>query len=238
MAVGRYSRGLLIDPLRRLLRVFDFLFLLRALRHNGCLPRRSRLDNTTFIELGPGPTRLAFLKRRIFGQVLFVDQSDFGIPDPGLRIADLEQVKNAPQLIANACGLAPAKQVMLFADHCLEHISAENLLPLLQSIIEAGYLACFRVPNIASPAGLRSFHNDVTHQTSFDSCLRRQLAVVGFSITPWMRWYRPQLIFRTLLLRKPLMEYAEEIAICSRLASIRRQDSSAERGVLFEPKEV
>lgn len=208
-----YNRSRVLDPLRQLLRMADFLLLLAALWRQKRIPGLLSLGEVTFVELGPGPTRLAFLKRFLFRKVYFVDRFDFGIPDRDLRIINLEDFTNARRLTTDVCEIPPNAVVFLFADHCLEHLTMSTLLPLLESIRRNGFLACFRVPNILSPRGNRNFMNDPTHRTSFDPELRVRICRVGLSISPWMRWYRPKLILKTFIYRGQLMSQAEEITI-------------------------
>jgi hypothetical protein len=210
-----YKRAMVAEPLRRLCRIADFVLLLTVLRIQKRLPAFAELRKTAFVELGPGPTRLAFIKRVIFRKVFFVDQSDFGIPDPDLRIADLEQFEDAAKIVTGVCGLPCDASVLLFADHCLEHVSENVLLGFLKSIAENGFLACFRVPNVLSSGGYRNFMHDRTHRTSFGHVLRSRIGQMGFAISPWMRWYKPCLIFNALISREPPMNQAEEIAICA-----------------------
>jgi hypothetical protein len=215
MTRRRYARSGAIEPLRQLFRAMDFLLLLAVLRVRGCVPRVSELRRTRFIELGPGPTRLAWFKRCIFSEVIFLDQSDFGIPDRGLKVANFEEMKGAPQMLAEWCRMSPVGPALFFADHCLEHISEERLAPFLRSIAEHGYRACFRVPNTLSARGLRSFQNDATHRTPFQPELRQRLGEMGFAIIPWARWYRPLPAIKALFGDRRLMGHAEEIAVCA-----------------------
>jgi hypothetical protein len=214
MTGKRYARSGAVEQLRQLCRMADFLLLLAALRVRGYFSAVASLRRSVLIELGPGPTRLASLKRRIFAQVIFLDQSDFGIFDPGLRIANFEEMDDAGQVLGTWCGLDPKTPVLFFADHCLEHVSQEKLLPFLHSLAHSGYAACFRVPNTLSARGLHSFRRDETHRTAFEPELRDRLESIGFAIFPWMRWYRPRLMMQALLGRGAWMKHAEEIALC------------------------
>ncbi len=209
-----YARSGVVEQLRQLCRMIDFLLLLAALRLRGHLSTRSSLRRCVLVELGPGPTRLAALKRHIFADAIFLDQFDFGIPDPGLRIADFEAMDDASRMLEDWCGLDPAMPVLFFADHCLEHVTEEKLLPFLHSLAHAGRAACFRVPNTLSARGLHSFRNDATHRTAFEPELRARLESMGFAIFPWMRWYRPRLWMQALYGRGGWMRHAEEIALC------------------------
>lgn len=210
-----YKRTVAVEQLRQLCRIADFVLLLIALRFQKRVPAFSELRKITFVELGPGPTRLASVKRLFFQRVFFVDQSDFGVPCPELRIADLEQFHDAGKILTDVCGLSLNERVLLFADHCLEHLPENALLAFLESVIDNGSLACFRVPNVLSPTGHRSFLNDSTHRASFDPGLRNNIRQIGFAIYPWMRWYRPRIIMDMLIKRMPIMNKAEEIAICT-----------------------
>jgi hypothetical protein len=213
MKLRRYKRTMVIEQLRQLGRIVDFLLLLVALRIHKQLPALSRLHKTTFVELGPGPTRLARVKKVLFQKILFVDQSDFGVPCPDLRVIDLEKFEDAERLFARVRGGSSNEPVFLFADHCMEHLSESALLAFLKSAIDFGFLACFRVPNVLSPRGKRNFLGDSTHLTSFDPQLRERIGKMGLAISPWIRWYKVRLIFKALILREPLMDLTEEIAI-------------------------
>jgi hypothetical protein len=215
-----YARSAAIEPLRKFFRIVDLVLLLTALRMEKRLPSFAELRKTTFVELGPGPMRLAFVKRLIFGQVFFVDRSDFGVCDPGLRVVDLELFDNAGSIVRDVCGLSSDAAVLLFADHCLEHVSEDVLSGFLKSVVHDRLLSCFRVPNILSPCGSRNFMRDATHRTSFSSGLRERVDGMGFEIFPWIRWYRPLPILKALFRRQSWMNQAEEIAICTSRAAM------------------
>jgi hypothetical protein len=214
-----YARSAIIEPVRKVLRTLDFLLLLTVMRIEGRVPSFAVLRKTTLVELGPGPLRLAFIKRLVFRQVFFIDRSDFGVKDPGLRVVDLEHFDDARILSSDVCGLSQDTAVLFFADHCLEHLSEKALLKFLKSVVDNGSQACFRVPNVLSPAGLHNFANDATHRTSFERELRARVGSLGFVISPWIRWYRPQPIMRGIFNRRSSMTRAEEIAISSIPAS-------------------
>jgi len=211
----KYQRSGVVETLRRFCRIADLVLFLIVQRMRGRLPPFSALQKTTLVELGPGPTRLEWLKGLLFRRVFFVDQSDFGIPSLNLRIANLEGIQDATIIARDLCGLSTEEPVLLFGDHCMEHLSRSTVLAILNSAIENGFSVCFRVPNVLSPLGRQNFLNDPTHQASFDLRLRDRIQEFGFAIFPWMRWYRPDLIFKTLILGKQLMTQAEEIAICT-----------------------
>lgn len=213
-----YARSGLVEPIRKQFRIVDFLLLLWSLRLGKQSHPRKALRGLTLIELGPGPTRLAWIKRRLFRRVLFVDKFDFGIPDRDLRIVDLERVDNASTIVNEICALGHHEPVFLFADHCLEHLPENVVIQLLNSIVDIGATACFRVPNILSNTGKRNYGNDPTHQTPFNDPLRKQIQDLGFAVYPWMRWYRVLLWARRLLGGAPKMKLAEEVAICTRSA--------------------
>jgi hypothetical protein len=189
------------------------LVLLLALRLSKRISSSVALSEMTFVEMGPGPMRLASLKRRLFRQVYFVDISDFGIPDPGLKIMDLENCQDSSVLVRDLPGAPQSNKVLLFADHCLEHLSKDVLEGLLNSIRINGFRACFRVPNILSPTGLGSFRRDSTHRTPFDPAYREDVKRIGFAVFPWIRWYRPVLAGKVLLRRESPMQHAEEIVL-------------------------
>jgi hypothetical protein len=123
MAMKPYARGKWTESLRRLLRMLDFLLLLRALRRRGQVPAIRSLRRTALVELGPGPMRLASLKRRIFSAVIFLDQCDCGIPDRGLRTADFEEMEDARQVLTEWCRLDPSTPALFLP------ITAWNIYP-------------------------------------------------------------------------------------------------------------
>jgi len=219
----RYRRSALMEPFRKFCRAVDLLILLHALRRRGRLPGFSGLRAMTYVEMGPGPMRLATLKRALFRQVCFFDISDFGIPDPRLRIVDIEKCADAQILVSHLPDPPQSGRVLLFADHCLEHISQEVLIRFIRSIVDNGFTASFRVPNILSPTGQQNYAGDSTHRTSFDPKFRREMESFGFSVFPWIRWYRPRLAARALFGGTTAMAHAEEIvlsAACRRPAPI------------------
>jgi hypothetical protein len=206
----QYQRSPPVEPFRRFARMLDFLILLAVLRTRGNIPSTWR--ETFLIELGPGPMRLSALKRAIFKQVYFLDQSDFGIPDPGLRLCDLERWPDAGALVQEICAVPPGERVFLFADHFLEHLSQPQGFALLQSVKDGNFSACFRVPNILSSRGIRNYQHDSTHRTDFNESQRGALGRMGFNTFPWSRWYRGCV--------RPIktgttMHVAEEIVICT-----------------------
>ena len=220
MSQGRYRRSGPSEILRKLGRGVDFLMLLVALRVSGRLPSFNELRKMSFVELGPGPTRIGVLKRLLFRQVFFIDQSDFGIPDRKLRVADLEECADATKIIA-LCDLLPNERALfLFADHCIEHLRLETVLSLLRSLADHKVAACFRVPNIESFAGRRNFVGDPTHHSSFDAGVRRWLVDAGFRVSPWIRWYRSNQILKLLLHNAPSMSLAEEIVVSANFLSL------------------
>ncbi len=210
----QYARGGFIELCRQFARIVDFLLLLVTLRIRGILVPFSELKRISFIELGPGPTRLAPLKRMLFREVYFVDKFDFGIPDSGLRLRDLEGCDDASVIVNDICGIRHRGPVFIFADHCIEHIPEVTVAKFLRSITAMGATACFRVPNVSSSVGKRNFGNDVTHKTSFDDALRTTIRECGFAVIPWLRWYRPSLLFSAALDANGIVNVAEEIAFC------------------------
>jgi len=157
--------------------------------------------------------RIASLKRIFFREVYFGDQSDFGVPHPQLRLVDIEACRDV-NAISELCGLSPhAEGLFLFADHCIEHLSPVAVLELVRSTADRRLTACFRVPNIESPAGRRNFDRDPTHRSSFDQAFRKSLAGFGFAVYPWVRWYRFGTLLKVLIGRLSLMRAAEEIVV-------------------------
>jgi len=209
----RYKRSGITEMLRRVCRAVDFLALLTVLRARKRLPPFRELRKMSFVELGPGPMRMAVFKRFFFRQVFFIDQSDFGIPDRELRIVDLEECRCAEQIV-DVCDISPAEHgLFLFADHCIEHLTPETVTGLLGSLAHHKFTACLRVPNLESSVGRRNFAADPTHRSSFDEGLRRCLNNFGFIISPWVRWYRFSMLVKLLFTHLPPMSLAEEIIV-------------------------
>ena len=209
----RYKRSGVTEILRRLCRAADFFVLLMVLRVRKRLPPFRELRKMSFVELGPGPTRMAVLKRFFFRQVFFIDERDFGIPDRELRIRDLEQCGDAKKII-DVCGISPKEHgFFLFADHCIEHLTPETVIRLLNSLAGQKFTACFRVPNIESSAGQRNFAADPTHRSPFDGSLRSRLGNLGFLVSPWVRWYRSGMFVKLVFSHVPPMNLAEEIVV-------------------------
>lgn len=212
--VRKYRRSGITEIIRRFCRSVDFLVLLVALRMRSKLAPLANLKCLSFVELGPGPMRIASLKRILFREVFFVDQSDFGIPDPQLRLVDIEACHGV-QEISTLCGLSGTdKDLFLFADHCIEHLTPDVVLGLLSSMGQQKLAACFRVPNLESPAGRGNFARDPTHRSPFDQTFRRSLNSLGFAVYPWVRWYRVGILMRVFFGQVPLMNAAEEIVVC------------------------
>lgn len=208
----QYRRSPQVEPFRRLARMLDFLILLAVLQMRGNIPGASTWRETFLIELGPGPMRLSALKRALFREVYFLDQSDFGIPDRGLRLCDLERWSDAGALARDLCAVPPGQRVLLFADHFLEHLSQPQGLALLQSVKDGNFSACFRVPNILSSRGISNYERDSTHRTDFNQSQRGALGRMGFDTFPWLRWYRGSL---GPIKTGTAMHVAEEIVICT-----------------------
>ena len=208
-----YRRAGLSEMLRGLGRGVDFLFLLVTLRMRRRLPSFSELRKMSFVELGPGPTRMGKLKGLFFRKVFFIDQCDFGIPDPQLRVANLDQCADATKIIALCDLSANEGGLFLFADHCIEHLREETALRLLGSLADQRFAACFRVPNIESPAGQKNFAADTTHHSSFDEGLRSWLGNLGFVVSPWIRWYRSNLLVKLMFKSSSAMSLADEIVV-------------------------
>jgi hypothetical protein len=213
-----YRRSTAIEPFRKFCRALDLLILLNALRRRERLPGFSGLRRMTFLEMGPGPMRLAAFKRKLFRQVYFLDMADFGVPDPHLVLVNLESCGSVQAILECLPPEARSGPVLLFADHCLEHLSTKVVRGLFESIAEHGVAACFRVPNVHSPTGQRNYQADPTHRTPFDEEFRRDAERTGFAVFPWIRWYRPGIYGRTLRGSQPVMSLAEEIVLSHRPA--------------------
>jgi len=212
---GSYARSGPTEAFRQVCRAADFVLLLLCLRRYGCLSSLQTIRSHHLVELGPGPTRLSKLKTALLRDIRFVDQSDFGRFDRRLQILDLSTCEDAEKLLYETCNVPRHEPVLLFADHCLEHIRPEVLLKFLDSLGRMPVTVCLRVPNIFSPQGERNYRRDSTHKTPFDSEFRQCLQRLGFHIVPFVRWYRPLMMISFLLQpREERMRIADEIMIC------------------------
>lgn len=209
-----YARRGVTESVRQILRASDITILMLALVRGQKLPRFHLLRTSALLELGPGPMRLAKLKRRFFSRVCFVDKADFGLPDEDLHNCDLEACSDIDRIARDICNIEQGQPVFITGDHCLEHLPQTKLLNLFESISKAGHSACFRVPNTLSPRGQFDYSRDSTHQSSFDASFRDQLSKLGFVVLPWVRWYHITHLAEMLLSRRPAMSTAEEIVIC------------------------
>ena len=213
MTTLEYRKAGWAESVRKVLRVGDFLLLLANLTFQEKLFRPRDMRKTAFVEFGPGPMRIALVKRLLFGKVFYLDRSDYGIPDQGLRIVNLEDGLNAVDIAVRCCGLPPDANAFFFADHCLEHLPEATLEEFFRSLQGGNFAACFRMPNIDSPVGSRNFQGDPTHRTSFDHKMRQWLQRLGYSVSFWVRWYRFSVLFRLLARRTSAGESAEEIVV-------------------------
>jgi hypothetical protein len=164
------------------------------------------------VELGPGPTRLAALKRALFKDVVFVDFRDYGMPDRSLRLADLERF--ATESVDSIIGRTTAGGDFFFlADHCLEHLSEKAATRFLEQVAQhPRWMCCVRVPNVLSRGGQQNYSADVTHRTSFGSELRARLTTLGFALAPWFRFYRLPPMLEALSQRSAALG-SEEVAL-------------------------
>jgi hypothetical protein len=209
-----YAHKGLTESVRQYLRACDAAILMLALVCREQLPRLNLLRTFALLELGPGPTRLARLKRRYFRRVCFVDKTDFGLQDFDLHRCDLEKCSDINHLAHKICNIPSDQLILVTGDHCLEHLPQNVLAVLFETISSSGHSACFRVPNVLSPHGQYNYSRDSTHQSAFDAAFRAYLSQLGFAVLPWVRWYRIADMAEILLLRRPLMSVAEEIVIC------------------------
>ena len=209
----RYARSGLLEVLRQALRMIDFLLLLFFLQRLGVFSSLRAVRQNVLVELGPGPTRLIRLKSLLLKDVRLVDRSDFGKPDKRLRLFDLNSCEDLEKLLCNVIGFSRSESIFLFADHCIEHLKPEIVSDLFRSLSRAPVATCFRVPNILSPRGQLIYSRDSTHKTSFDVDFRETLGSLGFRVVPFVRWYRPVMIFPFVLQPAKRMSIADEIMI-------------------------
>jgi len=186
---AHYRRGGAAELLRLAARALDFVLLVRRASRSGALPPMSALRRSVLLELGPGPTKLRLLKRLMFGRVHYIDSAPYGAVREDLTIMDLEALRAVPSL-TDVLGGGGDEPTVLFADHCLEHLSRETVDHLLALAERRGATCLVRVPNVLSPIGRSNFDGDPTHRTPFEEAHRRALLEMGLGITPHSRWYR------------------------------------------------
>jgi len=144
-----------------------------------------------FVEYGPGPTRLFWLKRILFRSCTFVDQYDFGVPSSRLLLFDVSCVIPTPAEL----GLHDSP-CLCFADHCFEHLQLETVSKFVSSVSSD---IIFRVPNARSEQGLINYEGDATHVTKFSdsdfsslfASLFKSASFGFFFLKPWHRFYAP-----------------------------------------------
>jgi hypothetical protein len=213
-APAPYRRGGPTELLRLAARALDFVLLVRRASRSGALPAWSTLRRSVLLELGPGPTKLRLLKRLMFGRVHFVDADPFGPEREDLTLMDLEQLRSVSSL-SEVLGRGFPAPTLLFADHCLEHLSRETVDHLLGLAERQGAACLLRVPNVLSAVGRSNYEGDPTHRTPFVEEHRRALLALGLDVTPHTRWYRLGLGGRGATAG---MDSAEELVITGRPA--------------------
>jgi hypothetical protein len=164
------------------------------------------------LELGPGPTKLRLLKRLMFGRVHYVDSDPWGPEREDLTLMDLEELRSVSSL-SEVLGRGGPAPTLLFADHCLEHLSRETVDHLLGLAECLGAACLVRVPNVLSAVGRSNYEGDPTHRTPFEEEHRRALLELGLDVTPHSRWYRLGVGGRGAAAR---MDSAEELVIVGR----------------------
>lgn len=189
-----YRRVAIVDFFRRVLRGVDLLVLLYAPysgnRLNLAMTRRS-----VWVELGPGPTRLEWLKRMLFKDVVFIDHKDYGIPSARLVISDISMGVPSYRDVAIKSDCVP-ESVIYFADHCLEHLPVETILGMLRMCASERYSLLARVPNVRSAVGLNDFQSDSTHVNCFDDRVLADLnEVARIQFFGWNRVWRAWPLF-------------------------------------------
>ena len=184
----RYRLRSFLEPIRLGHRAFDFLFLICSilrLNHFGLTHFRSRLSfyPVDFVEFGPGPCRLDWLKSLLFNRTLYYDLEDFGHPAPNLVCMDFSGALPFTHLL----GKPHSPEYLFFADHCFEHLPFSTILEFVTSC-NSSFL--FRVPNIRSTSGIKDYLADPTHQTMFsDEQISLLCAVPGVHVIPWSRLF-------------------------------------------------
>jgi hypothetical protein len=177
------------EYIRKVLRSIDFWLLFRRIKDLPQFHSRN-LKQFRLIEFGPGPTKLRSLKRRIFFDVSYVDAAAYGKMSNDLTIADLNQPGTASSLILQFSALDTQIPLIVFADHCLEHLDRSIVDSLLFTIMETNSVGVFRVPDVESKEGMHNYRSDSTHRTPFDPEHRNYLVSKGVAFHSWFRWYR------------------------------------------------
>jgi hypothetical protein len=202
-----YKRKGLNESLRVVLRAIDLLFLITRITQFNQSP--VRLKELVLVELGPGPTRLSFLKRLLFKEVVFIDIMNYGISDPSLLIHDLSKDIPLPEEIFKSIKPDDSFNTIYMADHCLEHLPFKVILDFFGNY-KGSFI--FRVPNVRSISGLQDFRRDSTHLTAFDDQqLELIRSVSGINIMFWTRFYAAKLDFFSHFKNPEL--YAKELCI-------------------------
>ena len=180
-----YKRKGLSNSLRILLRTIDFLFLIMRITQSN--QSSLKLRKLVLVELGPGPTRLSFLKNFLFKKVIYVDITDYGVNSPSLVIRDISRGIPLPEELLKFVSSYESLDIIYTADHCLEHLPFDTILKFLKDY--EGYFI-FRVPNVRSLPGLEDFRRDPTHLTAFDDQqLEKIRSIADINVIFWTRFY-------------------------------------------------
>jgi len=180
-----YKRKGFSESFRITFRAIDFLFLIAKITQSN--QSSMKLRDLVLVELGPGPTRLHFLKRLLFRKVVFIDAIDYGIKDSSLIIHDMSRGIPLPREISEYIDFGENYNTIYMADHCLEHLPLDVVLRFFRNY--KGFFI-FRVPNIRSLPGLEDFSRDSTHLTAFDDQqLEKIRSIADINVIFWTRFY-------------------------------------------------
>jgi len=180
-----YKRKGLSESFRIAFRALDLLSLIIKIAQSN--ESSIRLNDLVLVELGPGPTRLHFLKKLLFRKVIFIDIMDYGIKDTSLIIHDISKGIPLPKELSGYIGSTPNCKTIYMADHCLEHLPFDIILKFFKNY-KGSFI--FRVPNIRSLPGLEDFGRDPTHLTAFDDQQLDEIkSVSDVNVIFWTRFY-------------------------------------------------
>lgn len=202
-----YKRKGLIESFRIVLRAIDLLFLITRITHSK--QSYVRLKESVLVELGPGPTRLSFLKKFLFRKVIYIDIMDYGIDSSSVIIRDISNGIPLPNEVFESINFTSTSNTIYMADHCLEHLPFSVILDFFRNY--SGSFV-FRVPNVRSYPGLEDFRRDQTHVTAFDDQqLEKIESTSRINVMFWTRFYSTGLdiLFHS---KKPEL-YARELCI-------------------------
>lgn len=207
-----YKKRSFAEWLRQKCRTIDFSILINSLNIDSNTKSFSTIQSILF-EFGPGNTPLHDVKYKYFSDIRYIDAVYY--PESGISNAsffkfdlDSDKFDELKYYINNNQGTKT-----VFADHCFEHISQNRFMELIDVLLDEQCNIFFRVPNIYSAEGLANFNSDNTHQNDFNHEIRQKLIAKGFSIIPWLRFYRISQFIKKAIRRLNISDVADEVLI-------------------------